>query len=190
MNLKVGCNRSAIGTALGFLGLLTLIALFSVAKGRAVIEATLASRAIGLLIGAMIVMVSNLVPKLRPLNAPASDPAEAGAAERSAGWTLVLIGITYIALFAFAPLELATRISTFVGMGGVAVIAINWTWLARGTLFGGVGLGEPMIELSEQTLEKRKMIISLLFGLLFVLAEPGLCFWFPTNRRAGSSGPG
>src|SRR5215469_215511 len=102
MNSQTVCSRPVRATVFSFLGLLGVVALFALAKGKGIIEPAVARRAIGLLVGAMIVIVGNLVPKLRPLNSPSSDPAEAGAAERSAGWTLVLAGIVYIALFAFA----------------------------------------------------------------------------------------
>jgi len=172
-----------MSTVLAFIGLLGVVALFALAKGLGVIDPTVARRATGLLLGLMIIVVGNLVPKLRPMNSPATDPAEAGAAERSAGWTLVLMGITYIALFGFAPLDLAAHVSPFVGLGAIAVIALNWTWLARGTLLGGAGSTEAMTELSEQAVEKRKVMISLLFGLLYVLVAAWIVFLVQDKSR-------
>ena len=176
MKSRIICAPSVRPTVSAFLGLLGIVALFALAKGMGVIGAVIARRATGLLIGVMMVVVGNMVPKLRPLNSPSTDPAEAGAAERSAGWTLALMGITYIALFAFAPLDLAQHVSPFVGMGAIAVIALNWTWLAAGTLLGGAQSAETLTELSEPALEKRKVMISLLFGLLYVLAGAWIVF--------------
>jgi len=176
MNSQTVCTRPVRTTVFSFLGLLGVVALFALAKGKGVIEPAVARRAIGLLVGAMIVIVGNLVPKLRPLNSPSSDPAEAGAAERSAGWTLVLAGIVYIALFAFAPLDVAGRFSSFIGIGAIAVIAVNWTWLAQGTLFRSTKSVEDMRELNREEVEQRKVMISLLFGLLYVLAGTWVVF--------------
>ena len=60
----------------------------------------------GLIIGAVIIVMGNFLPKTRPLNAPGvNPPGPAAAAERFAGWTLFVVGIAYIALFALAPLD-------------------------------------------------------------------------------------
>ncbi len=189
MNSQCVLTRSVITTVLGFLGLLAAVALFALAKGHGLVDAAVSRRAIGLLVGLMIVFVGNLVPKLRPLNSPSSDPDKAGAAERSAGWTLVLTGIAYIALFAFAPLDQAARIAPFLGVGAIAVIAVNWTWLARGTLFGRAEPEQALTELSAQAVEKRKVMISLLFGLLYVLAGTWIALLVhdnPWGRELGS----
>jgi len=181
MNLQILRIRSVRAAVFGFIGLLGLVALFALARGMGVINAAVTRRATGLLIGIMIVITGNLVPKLRPLNSPSSNPAEAGAAERLAGWTLVLAGIAYIGLFAFAPLGYAARFSSFVGMGAIAVIAVNWTWLARDTLFGRARSAEDMLELSEQAVQKRNVMIWLLFGLLYVLVGTWVAFLVHDN---------
>ena len=62
-------------------------------------------------------------------------------------------------------------------------VVSNPTWLARGTLLGGTQSTEAMTELSEQAVEKRKVMISLLFGLLYVLVAVWIVFLVQDKSR-------
>jgi hypothetical protein len=172
----------------GFLGLLAIIATLAAARGIGFLEADAARRAIGLVIGVMVVVVGNFLPKLRPLGSPGGNSAEATAAERSAGWVLVLAGITYIALFAVAPLDKAALLSSVLGIGALVVIAANWVRLALRTLFVD-GKTPKEIAPSRQAWEKRKLAISLLFGFLYVFIGASVAFLLhdkPAARHVAS----
>jgi hypothetical protein len=82
-------------------------------------------------LGFMIVVTGNFLPKMRPLSAPGGAHGGVGAAERLAGWVLVLTGITHIALFTFATLDQARRVSSIIGVSAIACIAVSWTWSGR-----------------------------------------------------------
>ena len=115
------------------MSLVGILAAVAAAKGMGFLEAGAARRAIGLLIGVMALVIRNFLPKLRPLNSPHANPAKGMAAERSAGWILVLAGTAYIALFLFAQLDQAGRLSSVIGISALVAIAANW----------GAGWGEP-----------------------------------------------
>ena len=121
---------------LGFLALAAAATLFGLGARYGIIAPTASRRAIGAVIGVMFIVTGNFLPKMRPLNTPATEPTKATAAERVAGWILVLVGFADIALFMLARLEVARTISSVIGIGAIAVIAANWAWLARGLLFG------------------------------------------------------
>jgi len=119
---------------LGFLALTALALAFGLGARYGAVDATLAQRAIGTVTGAMFVVAGNFLPKMRPLNTPGGDPARTSAAERTAGWILVVAGVANIALFLLARLPMAREISSLIGIAAITVIAANWLWVAGGVL--------------------------------------------------------
>lgn len=151
-----------------FLGL-TALALALTLSGKAgILDPLFVKRAIGVLIGATIVVTGNFLPKIRPMSAPAGNPAKATAAERLAGWLLVLAGAAYLALFLFAPLDLARLVAPILGIAAVAVVAINWLWLARG---GRSGAGHP-----DRGRQRSELMVGVLFALFYLFAAGCLSF--------------
>jgi len=178
MNTQTPFTRPVKTAVLSFIGLTAVAMAFAAARKMGVIEPAVATRAIGLVIGLMVVVTGNLLPKMRPLNSPRGNPAKVTAAERFAGWILVLAGIAYLALFLFAPLDQALPVSSIIGMGALVVIAANWMWLARGALFRGRQKAEGTVALSERAAEKRKLVIWLLFAFFYVVATACVAFLF------------
>jgi hypothetical protein len=156
--------------ALGFLALTAAALALGLGARFGVVDATLARRAIGMVIGAMFVLTGNFLPKMRPLNTPGGDPASATAAERVAGWILVLVGIADAGLFLLAPLELARSISSIIGIGAIAVIAANWAWLARGLLFHSRRSPGGVTTLQRAPTERRRVMVWLLFAIFYLSA--------------------
>jgi len=70
---------------LGFLALAAVATAFGLGTRYGVIDASLARRGVGTVVGAMFVLTGNFLPKMRPLNTPGGDPASTTAAERVAG---------------------------------------------------------------------------------------------------------
>jgi hypothetical protein len=164
-------TRSMKTVIFGFLGFTAAAATLAAAEKMGVVEAAVVKRGLGLIIGVMVVVTGNFLPKIRPLNAPGVNPTKAAAvAERFAGWMLVLVGIVYVALFAFAPLEQARTISSIVGIGAMLLIAANWGWLVRGAVFGGRENSEEMAAERKYSRAKRKLIVPLLFAFFYTLA--------------------
>ncbi len=65
-----------------------------------------ARRLLGVLLGAVVMVYSNAIPKLLAARTRCS-PAQDQAARRFAGWSLVLGGLAYMLAWIFLPLALA-----------------------------------------------------------------------------------
>ena len=169
MSRQIACTRSTARAVVAFVSLVAIVAAVAAGKGRGFLEAAAARRATGMLIGVMALVIGNFLPKLRPLNSPDANPAKEIAAERFAGWTLVLAGIAYIALFLFAPLDQAGRLSSVIGISALMAIAANWAWLRRAALWRSGPIAGKTAGLTEQA-EERKLVIWLLFAFAYVFA--------------------
>jgi len=118
--------RPVKSAVFGFLGLLLAAAAVALANRTVILEAVTAKRALGAIVGALAIVTGNFLPKLRLLS---GDPLRTAAAERLAGWMLVLTGIADIALFLFAPLEQARLVAALLGISATAAIAVSWAGL-------------------------------------------------------------
>jgi hypothetical protein len=168
MSTQIVYTRPLKTMIFGFLGFTVAAEALAFAEKMGFIEAPLEKRAMGLIIGAVIIVIGNFLPKTRPLTAPGvNPPGPAAAAERFAGWTLFVVGIAYIALFAFAPLDQAREISSILGIGAMIYVAASWAWMLRGALLGGQ---EESLADRQRAAKKRKLIALLLFALFYVLA--------------------
>jgi|HubBroStandDraft_5_1064220.scaffolds.fasta_scaffold07627_2 hypothetical protein len=163
-------NPSVTTMVLGFLALSAIATFFGIGARYGLVAPTAARRAIGAVIGVMFIVTGNFLPKMRPLNTPATEPTSATTAERVAGWILVLVGFADVALFMFAKLEPARAISSIIGIGAIAVIAANWAWLARGVLFGRSQTVGGKTTLYRAPTERRRIMIWLLFAIFYLSA--------------------
>jgi hypothetical protein len=116
-------------TVIAFLTLMFLTAAADVARRLGWIDGFAEKRAVGLVIGAMALVIGNYLPKIRPLRSP--------SAERFAGRVFVAAGVAFIALFAFAPLDLARRAGALVGIAALVLVAIQWIPQVRTLRFRG-----------------------------------------------------
>lgn len=177
--------RSAV---IGFLSLTVIAIAVALAKTAGLIEVAVEQRLFGLVIGAMIVVTGNFLPKMRPLNMGRGSPAKTTAAERLAGWVLSLAGLAYIALFVFAPLEQARHVSSIIGICALVLIVLDWTWLARSMLFGRRDHLEDPPESRRRPTQGRKTAIWLLFAVFYVLAAACITFLFSDTARGHQIG--
>jgi hypothetical protein len=161
-------SQSVRTMVLGFLALAAVATALGIGARHQVVDAALARRGIGMVIGVMFVVTGNFLPKMRPLNAPGTDAARTTAAERVAGWILVVVGAADVALFLFAPLSVARAVSSIIGIGAIAVIAANWAWLARGLLFGGPRTADGMTMPQRAPTQRRRIMIWLLFAIFYL----------------------
>lgn len=165
---------------LGFVAFTLAAGSLAFAQRIGFIQAPLEKRAMGLIIGVLVMVTGNFLPKTRPLNAPGvNPPGPAAAAERFAGWILFVVGSAYIALFAFAPLDQARRISSILGIGAMIYVAASWGWMLRGALLGGQ---EESLDDRRRAAEKRKLMVSLLFAFFYALATA--CVVFLLHNRS------
>ena len=154
----------------GFLGFTVAAMALALGEKMGVLDAATVKRGMGLILGITVVITGNFLPKTRPLNAPGVNPSgAAAAAERFAGWTLVLVGIAYVALFSIAPLERARTVSSVLGISAMVLIAANWAWLVRGALFGSRETSEDTWPERAFLMAKRRLIVPLLFAFFYTL---------------------
>jgi hypothetical protein len=156
---------------------LTVICAFMVAVVIAdrlsAIDTPTTRRALGLAVAAMVALVGNLLPKLRPLSSCAADPTRAIAAELLAGRILVAAGIADAGLFLFAPLHAARFAAGTIGVGAIAVILASVASLAlharaadRSTVVPGDRVSAP----------NRKVVVYLAFAFAYAFASACVAF--------------
>lgn len=114
--------RHALSLTAGYLLLTATIQLLA----RHGLDAAVAIRLNGLLMGAWVVGWGNAIPKmLAPLNHLSCAPAREQSLRRFAGWALVLGGAAYMLAFALAPIPVAPLLAicllapSVVAVGGV-----------------------------------------------------------------------
>ena len=107
----------SVRTVVGFLSLFAAMVGVAIAKKTGMIDYGLAKRCVGIVLGLMLIGTGNLLPKFRLFESPRLDPAQGLAATRFAGWTFVLTGSVYVAVWALAPTSSVVLVSSLVGLG-------------------------------------------------------------------------
>jgi len=167
----------------GFLILCAAMMLIAAVERMNFIDSAAAKRLLGLIVGLIVMVAGNFLPKTRPLKGLLSHPAGTIAAERFAGWTLVLAGAMYAALFLFAPLDVARPLSSCIAACVILAIAANWAWLAWCTRINDLDrriLEETVMEHGRmghgRIGQDQKLILFLLFAVFWILASACTAF--------------
>ena len=88
-----------------------------------VISKELSLRMLGVMLGALVVVYANAVPKMLP-SLMRGDPAAAQAMRRFTGWCLALGGVAYMLVWIIAPLDRANLLAMlFLGSTHLIVVA-------------------------------------------------------------------
>ena len=96
------------------------------------ISAELAQRLLGVLLGGLVVIYANAVPKaLVPLLQLRCDPAADQALRRRVGATLVLGGLAYALAWLLAPLTMAPVLSATLLGAAVLLVLVRLSWARR-----------------------------------------------------------
>jgi len=156
----------------GMLAISAAMGAVALATRSSAIDAATTKRVLGLCVAAMVVLVGNLLPKLRPLSSSGADPTKAIATEMLVGRVLVLAGVADAGLFLLAPLNLARLGAGIIGVGAIAIIlasvaslALRATSVDRTAPVSG-GVSAP----------NRKTVVYLLFAFAYVLASACVAF--------------
>ena len=121
--------------------LVTLLLVFAgvvIAKETGQIDGVMAKRGVGALLGLIMVVTGNVLPKLI---FPLTRTARIGAAERLCGWILVLTGIALVAAFALLPDEGVAFQGALIGL--VGFVGVGLTLVSSGWSMQHDGLSEP-----------------------------------------------
>jgi len=130
MEIRIRNIRRALFGASLVLG--TALA-FGLTRELALIDANIAKRATGVIIGAILIVTGNYLPKnIRSLAAQKCNPARAITAERFSGLMLIIAGFSYGAIWLFAPLGPAQTFSFLVGAAVLALVTLTCFWATRG----------------------------------------------------------
>ncbi len=93
------------------------------------IEPDTMERAQGVMVGLVLVVCANLVPKtLEPLSAQRCKPAKKQSLQRFAGWTLVLAGLGYSIAWLVLPLEQARIPAMSIVATGLLLVLARVAW--------------------------------------------------------------
>ena len=116
---------------MGVLGAIAIIAASLILKflaSNGVIDSESSKRAMQVIIGVMLLVVGNLIPKtLEPLRTACGGPSKEQSLKRFAGWTFVIAGIAYAIIWMVAPLDYASLISMSVVIAAILMVAIPLT---------------------------------------------------------------
>jgi len=93
------------------------------------IDIAVSERAMGVVLGAVLVLVGNALPKtLEPVSTLSCDQTKQ-TLHRFAGWTFVLAGLAYAAAWVVLPVESAGVASRLVGAVSVLLVGGRTAWL-------------------------------------------------------------
>jgi len=98
---------------------------FAIAKKTGVMDPDLAKRGAAAMIGLVLIVTGNFVPKLR-LFQPQDGASGASAVDRFAGWTFVACGAAFVAVWLFAPIDKAVLGSPMIGIAGFLLVLARW----------------------------------------------------------------
>ncbi len=100
-----------------------------------VVSAETVERLMGLLMGTVVIVSANAIPKrLLPLARLSCAPAREQALRRFAAWVMVLGGLGYTLAFALAPIAIASMLAVSLLAPAVVVVAgitARCAWMRR-----------------------------------------------------------
>lgn len=112
--------RSALIAAIYLLTAAVLNAL----RQHQVVSAEIVVRLMGMLMGSVVLVSANAIPKrLVPLARLSCDPAREQALRRYGGWALALGGVGYTLAYALAPIAIASTLAVCLLAPAVLVVA-------------------------------------------------------------------
>ncbi len=140
----------------------------AVAREYGLIDSLTVKRIASIAIGAVLIVAGNLLPKMRLFHLSGREPNRIVAAERFAGWTLVIAGAVVAGLWLFAPGEQTILISSLAALAAFAAVALNWLFLGRSAPRSDEPAEDPR-EL-RVAVAKRVALLQILYGLCWAFA--------------------
>ncbi|MCI4644677.1 MAG: hypothetical protein MRY64_07840 [Hyphomonadaceae bacterium] len=106
--------------------------IFAVAKKTGYADPAFAKRGAAAMLGLMLVIAGNFVPKMRLFQPAKGNLAGASAVDRFAGWVFVICGLAFSTVWLFAPLDKAMLGSPMIGVAGFLLVLARWLSWRRG----------------------------------------------------------
>ena len=137
-----------------------------VAKETGQIDGVMAKRGVGALMGLIMVVTGNVLPKLI---FPLTRAARIGTAERVSGWILVLTGLALVAAFALLPDDGVAFQGALIGLVGFAGVGL--TILGSGRSMRGDQQVDPTVSpLAYRSAKARVSAIFILHAIAWAFA--------------------
>ncbi|MBX3430356.1 MAG: hypothetical protein KF779_12320 [Hyphomonadaceae bacterium] len=161
--------RPFITLLLSIFAFLVVVVGGAVAREVGLLDSMTVKRIASIAIGVVLIVAGNLAPKMRlfHLSAIGRDPDRIVAAERFAGWALVIAGTLVAGLWLIAPGAQTMLISSIAALCAFAAVALNWFMLARGRPRGE---GPEDSDEFRAALTKRIALLQILYSLCWVFA--------------------
>lgn len=172
MNTKIQQGRPFVALAIAVALFVALVLGVVVARQLGLVDPLNARRIGAIGLGIVLIAAGNLVPKMRLLQWPGRRPGTGAAAERIAGWTLVLTGAAVVSLWLFAPGENTMLVSSAVATSAFALMIAAWPLMSmRGRDMGealpGVNSDAQGVRAAQT---KRLALFHILFALFWAFA--------------------
>jgi len=101
---------------------------------------TLPRRVLGIMMGLVLVVIGNTMPKvLGPLAARRCSPLQTQSVKRFAGWTFTIAGLAYTAMWIFAAISQAEDFSTLLCVGALMLVIGRCAWAYLSPVLDSVG---------------------------------------------------
>lgn len=95
------------------------------------IDHSFSERAMGVLLGIVLIICGNFIPKtLEPLATQRCEPSRLQSLQRFAGWTFVLAGLGYAIVWLTFPIDRANGVAMAIVATGLVLVAGRTAWVA------------------------------------------------------------
>lgn len=118
-------HRALIALCLAILACVVVMMAFGMGKETGTLDPLVARRGVGVALGLVLLATGNFVPKMH-LFQPASGRAHSDAIDRFAGWTFVICGLAFAAVFLFAPADKVFLIPPLIVATGFLAVFARW----------------------------------------------------------------
>jgi hypothetical protein len=127
---RTDSDRSFLFLSVALAGLMIAVSLgVPLAGAFGIGGSTLRDRALGIVLGLMLVVMGNMVPKvLGPLTAKRCSSARTQSLQRFTGWIFTLAGLAYVGVWILLPVPEADAIATPLCAAAVVLVLLRWGW--------------------------------------------------------------
>jgi hypothetical protein len=152
-------HRALIAMMIALLACVVVMSALGIGKMTGTLDPLVARRGVGAMLGLILAATGNVVPKLR-LFQPATGAAHSDAIDRFAGWTFVACGLSFAAVFLFAPADKIMLASPLLVVAGFLVVLARWL----------MWKGTRPLHLSPRWTPGRRSLATMLVSVLLVCA--------------------
>lgn len=114
------------------LGAVTIIAAALILKyltSIGYIEDEWSKRLMRISLGILLVVIGNMIPKsAEPLSSGCCEPSREQSLRRLTGWTFVFAGLGFSTVWLFAPIEVASTVTTYIVIASFSLVIVPFVW--------------------------------------------------------------